>query len=220
LAFVSDVRAAVRQTPAQKELTIASDMADQAGWVQRLGVQYYSLKLRLPFTMTPEIYAKYADVCRAFGQIPADGGTTDTQLPYLSGRCVLQKYARNMSTEMRLMGFEKAHVTWYDIHRIETTFFPFNTVHRGNTRFEIGPIAQNLDRLAIESLARDVWRHARAIASRKSHVSYDEIGEALVLGEAACIASTMFDPQPNPSKSFDTLVGGFSSLFEGRRSRA
>jgi hypothetical protein len=231
LAFVSDVRSVVRLTPSQKEVTIASDMAKQADWVRRLGVRYYSLKLRLPFDVTPEIYAKYIDACRAFEPTPHkhDGSVVcDTKLPYLDGRCVLQKYARNMSTEMRLMGVDKPRVTWYDIRSIETAFFPFNTVHRGNTRFAVGSgtthsraAAGDLSNVTLGAFSGMIARYSQAIAARDSHASFDELGEAIVLADAARISSAMYGTLDGDiSHAFGRVVAGFSSLFEGRRMRA
>ena len=216
LAFVSDVRSVARQTPAQKEITISADMASQARWVKMLDVSYYSLKLRLPFTMTPEIYQRYVSVCSLFGEVDENNSTRGNKLPYISGRCVLQKYARNMSTEMRLMGVSKPSVKWYDICDIETTFFPFNTVHRGNTKFMVHP---TIDDESTTSLEQHVLRHARNISSHGAHASFDELGEALVLGEAACITAKLQNPETNPSTAFNRVVRDFCSMFEGRLGR-
>lgn len=224
LVFVSDVRSTTRQTPAQKETAIALDMASQAGWVKRLRVCYYSLKLRLPFLITPEIYKQYSDTCHAYGdksqvQKIIDNAKCAKKLPYLSGRCVLQKFARNTSTEMRLMGFNKPSMVWYDIEDIETKFFPFNTVHRGNTRFAVNPLSGPMD-----MIMHDVMHYSSGIASRQSHASFDELGEAVVLGEAACVGSalchaTHYRPsiEKSPAKLFVKLVNGFASLFVGSR---
>jgi len=226
LAFVSDVRSPVRQTPAEKESAIARDMADQARWVAKLGARFYSLKLRLPFEATSEIRAIYETACDSFpagpeGRRPLDvPGLSETRVPYLSGRCVLQKFARNMSTEMRLMGMEAPSVVVYDIRDIERTFFPFNTVHRCNTRFDLveGRRFKSSDTRAESALIARANEHiAATVASRDRMATFDEIGEAAVIADAACVAAASKQPFADAARCFDNIAFAMKSLFERRR---
>lgn len=197
VAFVSDVRTVKKGCTSDKEVTIASDMVDQARWVVKLQPSFCSLKLRLPFLVTPEIRGVYARL----GQARPD------HVRYIDGMLVLQKYARNESTEMRLFATPPFKFVTYDVRDVESHFSPFNIVHRGHTLFD-HPV--NGHDIPVPSAA--ITRiYAKAIATcMGSLVTYDESGEAEVLREAA---SVLF--ADNSSVPIDRVFARISSTFNG-----
>lgn len=226
LVFVSDVRTTLKQTLNKqtskcKEVVIAEDMVMQAEWVKSLDVTYYSLKLRLPFVATKEIVDVYDGLRKSFSsdidepyRRRLDNAST---LPYLTGTCVLQKYARNMSTEMRLMGTERPRLIDYNIADVERTFFSFNTIHRKNTRFRIGPESVSfMGTRMTPTLVEHVYRHAERLAGL-SDASFDELGESTVLADVASVTAEMDRDGASAESHFARISEKMMSLFVPRR---
>lgn len=209
MVFVSDVRTTQRQSPDQKEATIADDMLKQARWLQTLGSRYYSLKLRLPFTLTPVVSDKYTAVAAMFGATPAV--CTEERVPYVSGTCVLQKYGRNMSTEMRLIGTDAPSLASYNIRQVERVFYPFNLVHRCHTDFAIPAPTCADERAHIDD------HHILAYAAHKSRCTYDHLGEAVVLRDA-CLVSNRLETHPKDDAEtvWNLFTRRLALLFAGR----
>lgn len=189
LVFVSDIRRDV--SGPSKERVIAEDMIQQARWVQRLGVERFSVKFRLPFAVTSETRALYL---RLTPHVSMQTATqTPHKLPYLSGTCALQQYARPFSTELRLMGFQKPCVVWYDVHEIESLMAAFNAVHRGSTRFTpYAPVlldgATSIPDHLVEQVARVMEgvdaKSASSGAVVAQNARFDAIGQACVVRDA------------------------------------
>ena len=206
LAFVSDIRRSIHGP--RKELGIAEDMVAQARWARTLRVKKFCVKFRLPFHITADIRKEYERGMRT--------AVTGLNVPYMHGRCVLQKYARDFSTEMRLIGLKGTSTTHYDIQDVEKVLAPFNVVHRGHTRYSPyrAPIRHGDERVPIKLVDQVAESIAESIYSRETNATrtFDTMGEACVLRDAVLITG-------GDAKTYADACARFASMFSVRTER-
>lgn len=197
LALVSDIRRSAK--PGQdREAMIARDMAQQALWTALLRVRFFCVKFRLPFTSEARVLAEYAPLTTS-NAVPQASA-----IPYLSGSRMLQMYARNGSTEMRLMGTRRPNLTYYDAHQVEAGLAAFNVVHRNQSSFEpwACPVPCRITRHA-------VMAHACKVGGGSA--CFDTMAEACVLRDATAVV------RPDASDALYVCVcTAFCQLFGDR----
>ena len=206
IALVSDIRRPI--LGAEKEIGIAEDMVNQARWAALLQVRFYCFKFRLPFKVTEDIRSEYAKMA----PLSTVGCDSSKCVPYLGGQCVLQKYARDPSTEMRLTGLTKPTMVMYDVSEVEALLAPFNAVHRSRTSFV--PYASAIggnDQIT----PADVLNAARCAGAGTllpgRGASFDALGECCVIRDALLIGK----PHAGLTE-FEAACAHFSSMFAAR----
>jgi len=205
IALVSDIRRPI--LGAEKELGIAEDMVNQARWAALLQVRFYCFKFRLPFDVTGDIRAEYAKM------VPESLRLDSSKcVPYLDGQCVLQKYARDPSTEMRLTGLSKPTVVMYDVAEVEALLAPFNAVHRSWTSFV--PYASAIsgsERIAPASVLKAARCASAGTPLPGRGASFDTLGECCVIRDAVLIG------KPHAGVAdFEAACAHFNGMFAAR----
>jgi hypothetical protein len=213
LAFVSDIRRSVHDS--RKEHAISEDMVNQARWTFLLKVRFYCFKFRLPFVLAEDVRAEYAKLADV--SMLAD----DHTVPYFGGECMLQKYAPDPTTEMRLFGTRTPIVVTYDISEVESLLASFNVVHRSRTNFkpyaaitydgdvrippnEVNGAAMRLDGIVSED--------SRGVSTPS--VSFDTLGECCVIRDAVLVG----DPSAG-AYAYVSACARFNSIFAVRTRR-
>lgn len=208
MAFVSDVRRDDAVGPS-KESHIVDDMIAQASWTRALAAtgacESYSLKFRLPFSVTDDVRRRYWRAIVGASAPPARARATE--VPYLAGACVLQAHGRRRTTEMRLFGTcpsdgRAIAATAYDAAAVERWMAPMNSVHRVLTRFAPPAGVDGPARDATLAVASDaaVSARARSVAGREG--AFDWTIEAVVLRDAACATGAEYGAT---CAAFDTV---------------
>lgn len=198
IAFASDIRKGGHG--AAKECAIAEDMVNQARWALAMRTRFYFFKFRLPFDMSRDIRARYAKLSHGVASEDAD------KVLYLDGTCVLQKYAPEFSTEMRLIGTRIPTLVEYDIRSVERLFAPFNVVHRGNTCFVPYPSRDGKRPISPQAMAQAL---PHIHQSSGCHGAFDIMGEACAIRDAV-------ELNRGGDKAFSDSMSRFHSLFTGR----
>ena len=204
LVFVSDIRRSIGPG-AGKELAIAEDMVNQARWAKFLGVAFYCLKFRLPFELTDDIRVEYTRL----RDISCDKITPDS-IPYFDGLCIIQKYAPEYSTELRLVGLHEPKLVTYNIKDVESICAPFNVVHRGHSRFLPYTAMTESGPNRIPSWV--VLAQVKAIQALSGCTGlFDAMGECCVIRDAVLVGNA-----ESGSKEYAVACSRFCSMFASR----
>ena len=210
-AFVSDIRRSVHDL--RKEHAISEDMVNQARWTLLLKVRFYCFKFRLPFALADDIRAEYATL--ADTSMLRD----DHTVPYFGGMCMLQKYAPDPTTEMRLFGLNTPSMTLYDISEVESLLAPFNVVHRSRTTFKPYPAItrdgdERIPRKDVEGAAMRLDGSVNDGTGTYWASSFDTLGECCVIRDAVLVGD-----QSAGVSAFVRACARLNSIFAVRARR-
>lgn len=222
--FASDIRGGGESgNKIPKEMRIVDDMVEQARWVQLLECDAYCLKFRLPFEVSDSIADKYNTLSRDIRgsqeteSIGIGGRDNISKVRYLGGTLVLQAHARELTTEMRLVGFpsdgengrREFQVALYDPRQVEDSLAPLNSVHRRITNF--GADAGGSSVQGCEKVALDESVERCTTLSFGVRGTFDGVLEASIIRDAIAVGKTDLD--------FQEICSGFSGLLRKVRSR-